>query len=65
MADKTNLDGQKLMGPLDEFAEVELRRAKYQLKETPTKNRELVHVGMYFFSPILLLLLLMMGRSRR
>jgi hypothetical protein len=65
MADKTNLDGQKLMAALDEFAEVGLRRRKNRLEETPTKKRKLVHVGMYFIAPMLLLLFLMMCRSRR
>jgi len=65
MADKTNLDGQKLKAALDEFAEVGLRRRKNRLEETPTKKRKLVHVGMYFIAPMLLLLFLMMCRSRR
>jgi len=65
MADKTNLDGQKVKGALDEFAEVGLRRRKNTLEETPTKKRKLVHVGMYFIAPMLLLLFLMMCRSRR
>jgi hypothetical protein len=64
MADKTNLDGQKLKAALDEFAEVGLRRRKNRLEETPTKKRKLVHVGMYFIAPMLLLLFLMC-RSRR
>jgi len=65
MADKTNLDGQKFKAALDEFAEVGLRRRKNRLEETPTKKRKLLHVGMYFIAPMLLLLFLMMCRSRR
>jgi hypothetical protein len=65
MADKTNLDGQKLKAALDEFADVGLRRRKNRLEETPIKKRKLVHVGMYSMAPMLLLLLLMMCRSRR
>jgi len=65
MADKTNLDGQKLKAALDEFVEVDLRRRKNRLEETLTKNRKLVHVGIYFIAPMLLLLFLMICRSRR
>jgi len=65
MADKTNVDGQKLNAALDEFAEVGLRRRKNRLEETPTEKRTLVHVGMYFIAPMLLLLFLMMCRSTR
>jgi hypothetical protein len=36
-----------------------------ELEESPTEQRKLVHVGMYFISPILLLLFLMLCRSRR
>jgi len=60
MADETNLDGQKLKAALDELAEVDFRRMKNQLVETPTKKRKLVHIGMYFIAPMLLLLFLMM-----
>ena len=65
MADKTNFDGQKLKAALDEFVEVDLRRRKNRLEETLTKNRKLVHVGIYFIAPMLLLLFLMICRSRR
>jgi len=65
MADKTNLDGQKLKAALDEFAEVGLHQRMNRLEETPTKKRKLVHIGMYFIAPMLLLLFLMMCRSRR
>jgi hypothetical protein len=65
MADKTNLDGQKLKAALNGFVEVGLRRRKNKLEETPTRKRKLMHVGMYFIAPMLLLLFLMMGRSRR
>jgi len=65
MADKTNLDGQKLKAALDEFAEFGHRRRKNRIEETPTKKRKLVHVGTYSIAPMLLLLFLMMCRSRR
>jgi hypothetical protein len=65
MADKTNLDGQKLKAALNGFVEVGLRRRKNKLEETPTRKSKLMHVGMYFIAPMLLLLFLMMGRSRR
>jgi len=41
MADKTNLDGQKLKAALDKFAEVSLRRRKNRPDETSTKKRKL------------------------
>jgi len=63
MADKTNLDGQKIKAALDEFAEVVLCRKMNMLEETPTKKWKLVPVGMYFIAPMLLLLFLMMCRS--
>jgi hypothetical protein len=62
MADKTNLNGQKLKAALDEFAEVGLRRSNNRLKETLTKKRKLMHVGMYFIALMLLLPFLMMCR---
>jgi hypothetical protein len=65
MADKTNLDGQKLKAALDEFVEVGLHRRKNRLEQTPRKNRQLVHVGMYCIALMRLLLFLMMCRSRR
>ena len=65
MADKTNIDVQKLMAALDEFAQVSLRRRKNRLGDTPTKKRTLIHIGMYFIAPMHLLLFLMMCRSRR
>ena len=46
MADKTNPDGQKIKGALEEFAQVDLCWRKTQLQETPTKKRNLVHMGM-------------------
>jgi hypothetical protein len=60
MADETNLDCQKLKAAQDELAEVDFRRRKYQLVETPTKKRKLVHIGMYFIAPMLHLLFLIM-----
>jgi len=65
MADKTNLDSRKLKAALDGFAEVGLRWTKNRLEETPTKKRKLVLVGMYFITPMLILLFLMMCSSRR
>jgi hypothetical protein len=64
MADKTNLDGQKLKSALDEFVQVGLRRRKNRPEENPTKKSTLVHLRIYFIAPILLLLFLMMCRSR-
>jgi len=65
MAENTNLNGQKLKAAPGEFAEVGLRRRRDRAEETPTRKRKLVHVGMYFITPKLLLLFLMMCRSRR
>jgi len=65
MADKPNLDGHKLKAALDEFAEVGLRERNNWLDKTPTKKRRLVHVGMYFMTPMHLLLILMMCRQRK
>jgi hypothetical protein len=65
MAEKSDLDGQKLKVPLDEFVEVGLHGRNERLQETLTKNRKLVHSGMYFIAPMLLLLFLMMCSSRR
>jgi hypothetical protein len=65
MADKTNLDVQKLKAALDEFVQVGLRQRKNRLKETPNKKIKLVHVGMYFIALLLFLLFLMMCSSRR
>jgi len=52
MADKTNLDGQKLKAALDEFAGVALLQRKNRLAETPTRKSKLMHVGMYFIAPM-------------
>jgi hypothetical protein len=65
IADKTNLESQRLQGALDEFAEVCRCQRNNKLTETPTKNRELVHIGMYFITLKLLLLFLRMCRSKR
>jgi hypothetical protein len=65
MADKTNLDVQKLKAALDEFVQVGLRQRKNRLEETPNKKIKLVHVGMYFIALMLFLLFLMMCSSRR
>ena len=64
MADNTNLDGQKLKAALVQLAEIGLRQRKNRLELTPTKTRKPVHVGMYFIAPMLLLLFLMLCRSR-
>jgi len=64
MADKTNLNAEKLKASQSEFAEVGIRRKKHRLKETPTRKRKLLHIGMYFIAPMVLLLFLMMRRSR-
>jgi hypothetical protein len=64
MADKTNLDGQKHKPALDELAGLGLCGRKNRLKETPTKKRKLVHLGMYLITLTLLLLFLMMCGSR-
>ena len=65
MADETNLNGQKLEAALDEFTEVGFRRRKNRLKETLTKKWKLMHVGIHFIALMLLLVFLMMGRSRK
>jgi len=65
MADKTNLDGQKLNAALDELAEVGHHQRKNRLKETTTKRRKFVHIGMYFIALMFLLLMLIMCRSRK
>jgi hypothetical protein len=65
MADKTNLDGQKLDAALDDFMDVRLHRRKNRIDVTPTKKKRLVHVGMYFIALILVFFFLMMCRSRR
>jgi len=59
MANKTNLDGQKLKTALDEFTEVDLCRRKNRLEDIPTKKRKLLHIGMHFVARMLLLLFLM------
>ena len=65
MAHKTNLDDQNLKAALDKFAAVGPRPRKHRLGQTSTKERNLVHLGMYFIAPMIILLLLMMCRSRR
>ena len=65
MADKTNLDGQKLQGALDEFTGIGISRRQNRLEESPTWKRKLLQVGMYFIAPMLLLLFLMMCLTRR
>jgi len=65
MADKTILDGEKLVAALDEFAEVCLCQWKSRIIDILTKNTKFVYIGMYFITPMLLLLFLMMCRYRR
>jgi hypothetical protein len=63
MPNKTNLDGQKLKAALDKFADIGFLKRKNQIEETLTKKSKLMHVGMNFIAPMLLLLVLMMCRS--
>jgi hypothetical protein len=65
MADKTNLDGQTPKAALDVYAEFGRCRRKNRLEATPKKKRKLVHIGMYFITPMFLLLFLVMCRSRK
>jgi len=65
MADKTNLDGQKLKAALDKFVESGVHEGNNMLYETATRKWNLVHIGVYFISPMWLLLFMMMGRYRR
>ena len=66
MADQTNLDGQKLEVTLNEFAEIGLYQSEIRINETSSNQRKFVHVRMYFFAPVLLLLLLKVcGYTRR
>jgi len=55
MPGMTNLDGEKLMEALGKFWEVGLRQIKSVVEETSTLKRKLVHVGVYFTTPMLLL----------
>jgi hypothetical protein len=65
MADKTNLDSQKLNTALEEFTVVGLHHRINTINKTLTKKRILMQVGMYFIAPIHLLHFLMMGRYRQ
>jgi len=65
MADKTLLDGQKLKAALHKFAEVAHCGRNNWLEETQTKKSKLVHIGIYFIAPMLLLLFMRMCRCRR
>jgi len=60
MADKTNLDGQKLKAALDESAGVGLHRRKNWLDEILTRKEKLVHDVLCILAPVLLCLFLMM-----
>jgi hypothetical protein len=65
MAVTTNLDGPKLKAALDDIAEVGRRQRKNTLEETLTAKRKHMHLGIYFIDLMLLLLFLMLCRSRR
>jgi len=58
MADKTDLQGEKLTAVRDMFTRVGLDGRKKTMDESPTKKSKYVHIGMYFFAPGLLLLFL-------
>jgi len=60
IAAKTNPDGQRLKAALDKFREVGLCKRKNTLEKPPTKQRKVMHMGMYFIAPMLLLLFLIM-----
>jgi hypothetical protein len=62
---KTNLDGHTLEAARHEFADVDLRRRKNQLEETPTKKRKLVYIGIHFIAGMIHFLFLKICRSRR
>ena len=64
MADETNPQGQKLKAALEELTEHGVRRSNNRLKETSTMRKNFVYVGMYSITPMLLLLYLMICRSR-
>jgi hypothetical protein len=64
MADKTNLDGHKFKPPLDKLADIGFHRKKNMPNDTSNRKRSLVHIGMYFIAPILILFFLMMCRYR-
>ena len=65
MADMTNLAGQNLKAALPEFSAVGLCWTKNCLDEILTKKRQLLHFGMYFIAPMVMLLFPMMGWYRR
>jgi len=65
MADKTNLDGEKLKAALHQFAEVGLCRRKNWPDKTLTKKKKLQNGGMYFIASMLLLFFLVVGTFRR
>jgi len=65
IADNTNLDGQRHKAALDEFPEVGFCRRKNGIDETPNKEWKFMHVGMYFITPMMLLLFPIMCRHKR
>jgi len=64
IADKTNLDSQKLKTVLKEFTEVGLHDRINRINETPTEKGIRMQIGMYFIAAIHLLLFLIMCRYR-
>jgi hypothetical protein len=65
MADKTILEGLKLIEALDLLVEVGICRRNNRMVETKGKKRIVVQIGMYFITLMLLLLLQIMCRYRR
>jgi len=53
MADNSNLHGENVKPVLKQFVEVGLHQRKNWNNETPTDQKKLVHVGMYFIIAIL------------
>ena len=56
---------QELEAALVKFAQVGLQQWKNWMDKTPTKKSNLMHVGMYFITLVLLLLFLIMCRYER
>jgi len=65
MADKTNLDGQKLMAAVNEFTEDGLRRRQNTMDKTLTMTTMFESFGMYFIAPMLPFHFVIMCRYRR
>jgi hypothetical protein len=65
MVEETNHDDQKLKAAWDLSAEVAFCERNNSIEETPTKRRKFVHLGMYFITPMhLVLFLIMYGYGR-